>query len=144
MKLNISNQQKSLPLSKSSVKRATEALCSFLKISCDELSIFFVTKKKISSLHAQFFDDPSPTDCITFPVDASYLGDLFICPSVALSYAAAKKLDPYQETLLYLVHGLLHLRGYDDLKDDARRTMRKMEKKCMGHLSKLGIKLTSR
>ncbi len=138
LKLNIIDQQQSLPLSKSSVKRAAEALCDFLAIPGDELSLFFVSEKKISALHAQFFDDPSPTDCMTFPPE-----DLFICPAVAISYAARRKLDPYRETLLYLVHALLHLCGYDDQKSETRRTMRKMEKKCMDHLSKLGIKLTS-
>ena len=141
LKLHISNKQRSLPLSKPPVKRAVEALCLFLKISCDELSIFFVSTKKICALHAQFFNDPSPTDCITFPIDSSYLGDLFICPDTAILYAEARNEDPYKETLLYIVHGLLHLIGYDDLDPKKRRTMRKMEKKCMDHLNGLGITL---
>ncbi len=141
-RVNVSNRQKALPLSKSSVKKAVEALCLFLEISCDELSIFFVTEKKISALHAQFFNDPTPTDCITFPIDKSYLGDLFICPETAIQYASKQGIDPYTETLLYLVHGILHLIGYDDLEPIQRRAMRKMEKTCMSHLSKQRIKLT--
>ncbi len=89
-------------------------------------------------LHKQFFNDPAPTDCMTFPIDCCYLGDIFISPQAALRYAPNQ---PYQETLLYLIHGLLHLLGYDDLKPTARRTMRKMEKKCMDHLNKLGLNL---
>ena len=137
----VSNRQKVLPLNASSVKKVMKELCQFLSVSGEEISIFFVTKKKISSLHQKFFNDPSPTDCITFPIDDSYLGDLIICPATAIEYAAKHDLDPYLETQLYLVHGLLHLLKYDDQTPDERRQMRKMEKKCMDHLYKLKLRL---
>jgi probable rRNA maturation factor len=148
IRVNVSNRQKDLQLSSRSVKKVAEALVLFLKLSCDEVSFFFVSEKKISSLHAQFFDDPTPTDCITFPADTSsskeesgYLGDCFICPKIAVLYAQKKGLDPYTETLLYIIHTLLHLAGYNDLEVNERRTMRKMEKKCMDHLRNINVQL---
>jgi len=140
IKFNVYNRQKALPISKTSVQKILGALCSFLSIRCDEISIYFVADRKICQLHQEFFNDPSPTDCITFPVDSSYLGDIFICPSAALRYAPG---NPYEETQLYLVHGILHLLGYEDLEPKAKRTMRKMEKKCMDHLKQLKLKITS-
>ena len=103
------------------------------------MSIYFVSEKKIGKLHQEFFDDPSPTDCITFPIDRTYSGDLFICPSIAKRYDTKA---PYQEILLYVVHGLLHLVGYDDLDSKNRRIMRKMEKKCMDRLNTLNLKIS--
>lgn len=140
--ISIANRQKDLSISSTSVRKAVVVLCRFLAIQCEELSLYFVTQKKISDLHSQFFDDPTPTDCITFPLDNAYLGDLFICPKTAILYAQKHSLDPYKETLLYIVHGLLHLVGFEDKTTNGRRTMRKMEKKCMEHLEQHSIVLT--
>ncbi|MBI5273351.1 MAG: rRNA maturation RNase YbeY [Chlamydiia bacterium] len=141
-RINIYNQQRTFPLSRVSVRKAVETLISFLSISCDECSLYFVSTKKITALHAEFFEDPTPTDCITFPIDSSYLGDLFVCPDAAITFAASQNRSPYQELLLYIVHGFLHLLGYDDIDPISRRSMRKMEKQCMDHLSKLDVQLT--
>ncbi len=116
-------------------------LAAYLNVDAQEIGIYFVSEKAIGELHDQFFQDPTPTDCISFPIDKTHLGEIFVCPAVALAYAKKKKLDPYQETLLYLVHGFLHLIGFDDLKETERKAMRKMEKKCMGHLMMRGISL---
>jgi len=139
VKLNVYNRQEALSLSKPSARKVLRVLCNYLSIQGDELSIYFVSGQAIAQLHGQFFGDPTPTDCITFPLDKSYVGDLFISPEEALSYNPE---NPYSETQLYLVHGLLHLAGYDDLCPKARRAMRKMEKTCMDHLYKLGLTLT--
>jgi probable rRNA maturation factor len=46
-------------------------------------------------------------------------------------------LDPYRETILYLVHGLLHLVGYNDLEPKDKAAMRRKEKSCMRKLDQL-------
>ena len=137
-KLHLFNRQRELPLKLSQVQAALFSLFSFLQISHQEVSIYFVSEKKISSLHKTFFDDPTPTDCISFPIDQEHLGEVFISPKAALLFNSKK---PYEECLLYLVHGLLHLLGYDDIDPKERKTMRKMEKKCMAYLKKEGISL---
>lgn len=141
LRVNIQNRQKDLSIPKLRAKEILEVLIQFLKISCEEISLYFVTEKEISSLHEQFFDDPTPTDCIAFPIDEKYLGDLFVCPKTAIAYAKKKDLDPYTETLLYVVHSFLHLCGYCDLTPQKRRDMRKMEKKCMDHLREKNLQL---
>ena len=90
-------------------------------------------KRKISLLHKEFFDDPSPTDCITFPVDSEYLGDIFVCPRVAEEYCPK---EPYVETSLYIIHAILHLLGYDDIEDSTRKVMHKEQNRLL----KLAIK----
>jgi probable rRNA maturation factor len=135
VKIHIFNQQKDLPLEKRAVRLAVRSTLEFLGASYEEVAVYFVTEKKIASLHLEFFQDPAPTDCISFPIDSKYLGEIFVCPSVAIGYAKKRKLDPYEETSLYIVHGLLHLLGYDDLEEPLRRAMRKKEKSCMRHLN---------
>ncbi len=99
-----------------------------------EVSLYFVSVSRISKLHEEFFQDPSPTDCISFPLNGDHLGEIFVCPKVAIEYAAKRGLDPYQELTLYVVHGILHCLGFDDLEPSQRRTMRKKEKACMEFL----------
>lgn len=90
-------------------------------------------KRKISLLHKQFFNDPFVTDCITFPIDSDYLGEIFICPQVAYDYNPKK---PYVETSLYIIHAILHLLGYDDLEESQRKIMHKEQMRLL----KLAIK----
>jgi len=105
-----------------------------LKCSHEEVSVYFVTTKQICALHDEFFNDPSPTDCISFPIDEHHLGEIFVCPETALTYAKKHNLDPRKELTLYLVHGILHCLGFDDLTPPEKRRMRKKEKHCMHFL----------
>jgi len=130
----IYNHQKALPIQKRIFSRAIREIFSYLQKPCEGVSVYFVTKKEIAALHEQFFQDPTPTDCITFPPF-----DIVVCPSVAIVYAKKRKTDPFAETLLYVVHGILHLLGFDDVEPAARKTMRKMEKKCMAYLKTKGF-----
>ena len=136
MIISIYNSQKDLKISKKQTRLLVCSVLSFLKIFPQEMALYFVSKKKISELHLQFFSDPSPTDCMTFPLDENFLGEVFICPQVAIEYAEQRGLDPYEETSLYIIHGLLHLIGYTDLEKKEREKMRKKEKSCMRHLKK--------
>ena len=139
MILSIYNEQQDLPLSVKSVERMVLFLLDVLSISTDEIIIHFVTKKKISQIHQDFFDDPSPTDCITFPIDSpndeptghSILGELFVCPKIAIEYGKKHQIDPYEETSRYVIHSLLHLIGYDDLTPDEYTQMHAKENSCV-------------
>lgn len=141
MIIGIYNRQNDLKIDKRAARTLVLATLSYLKASFKEVTIYFVTEKRIAKIHDQFFQDPTSTDCISFPIDQEHLGEIFVCPAVALQYAKKKGLDPYNETALYIIHGLLHLLGFDDLGQEERRTMRKKEKSCMRHLDRLKIAL---
>lgn len=121
-----------------------------LRVHWDEVSIHFVTNRKLCQLHEEFFNDPSPTDCISFPIDDAgnseyrVLGEVFVCPKTAIEYAKKNEKDPYVETTLYVVHGLLHLLGYDDIDPKDRALMRKKERECIEHLRKEGLILSKK
>jgi probable rRNA maturation factor len=135
--VNIVNEQRDLPLSRESVKKLVFCLLNYLRISCEEFSVYFVTNRRIAKLHEEFFDDPTPTDTISFPLDplkkkqCAHLGEVFVCPKVALEYSRKNNLDPYEETSLYLVHGILHILGFCDLTPAKKRNMRQKEKECL-------------
>ena len=64
------------------------------------------------------------------------LGDIFICPAVAEEFAQKFKTSWENELARYLIHGILHLRGYDDSRPELRRIMKRKE----NHLIKLASK----
>ena len=143
LKVTLHSSQRDLRLSVRPLKRMIRCLVTYLEISTEEIIVHFVSKKEISSLHEQFFNDPSPTDCITFPIDSALLGEIFICPKVALEYAEAHGKDPYVETSLYVIHCLLHLHGLKDKTPKERSRMRLWEKKCLNHLQEKNYLLSS-
>lgn len=134
--------QKDLSIDQDSVRQLVRSLLlDFLKIEVDEMIVNFVTPYKIKKLHKDFFNDPSLTDCISFPLDDqdsnnpyTLLGEIFVCPYTAIDYSKKNQADPYLETSLYIVHGILHLIGYDDIEEKERIKMRKMEKKSLDFL----------
>jgi probable rRNA maturation factor len=92
-----------------------------------ELSVTLVTEQEIAELHERYMDEPGPTDVLSFPQDDEpagngqprVLGDVVICPAVASRQNA--HLDA--ELRLLLVHGILHLLGYDHQEEEERRRM---------------------
>lgn len=141
MKIHVYDSQSHISVQSSSIISVVKNVLDLEAISCQEVSVHLVDSEEISALHEAFFQDPTPTDCISFPIDSSsspyrVLGEVFVCPAVAIEYAREHKIDPLHETTLYLVHGLLHLLGYRDQEDEERLLMRKMEQKHMNDLQK--------
>jgi len=136
--IHIHDSQKDLKLSKKAIRSLVKEVLAYLGVNHSEVSFYFVAQKKICALHEQFFQDPSPTDCISFPIDNEHLGEIFICPKAALTF---DEKNPYREIALYMIHGILHCLGFDDLEPKAKRAMRKKEKSCMSLIEKRGITL---
>ncbi len=144
MNVLFANRQRALSTPQGAVERLVQTFLQWKKVSCDEVSIHFVEKEEICRLHDNFFDDPMATDCISFPIDHpessqedySVLGEVFVCPEVGIEYANNEKKDPYTEVSLYVIHGLLHLLGFDDQKEEERMIMQGEENSAMEYLKK--------
>jgi probable rRNA maturation factor len=100
------------------------------------LSIAILSKKDMEQLHSDFLQDASLTDVITFDGDpeAQTAGEICVSPDYALAYATRHNLSSCEELALYLVHGYLHLAGYDDRTPPDKQKMRRAEKKAMTYL----------
>jgi probable rRNA maturation factor len=81
-----------------------------------ELSVSFVDDAEMEELHVRYMNEEGPTDVLSFPLDEEehhgvrVLGDVVIAPAVA---ARNNPDDPAAELRLLLVHGILHVLGYD-------------------------------
>ncbi len=139
--VQVIDEQNCLRLSPDSIRAVAQSVIELENRKCDEVAIYLVSTATICELHQQHFNDPSPTDCISFPIEDEagpyhMLGDVFVCPETAMTYATEHDKNPYEETTLYIVHGLLHLMGYDDIDPVDRKAMRTAERRHLSHLRK--------
>ena len=105
-----------------------------------ELSVVFLTDPALAKLHADFLADPAPTDVITFAGEPAHGSAGEICVSAdAAARVAGRAAAAYSDELtLYVVHGWLHLAGYDDLRVPAKREMRRAEARALRLLRAAG------
>ena len=98
-----------------------------------ELSIAFMTDRALANLHDDFLQDPTTTDVITFEgqVEWGVAGEICVSADTAAAYAKKHKRKFSEELTLYVVHGWLHLAGYDDLKPALKRVMRRAEARAL-------------
>jgi probable rRNA maturation factor len=107
------------------------------------LAVLLVDTAESARLHAEHFDDPTPTDVMSFPdgemdpeTGLPRIGDLAVCVDVAAERAAGDPRRCHDELVLYVLHGLLHCLGYDDIDPDDRADMWAVQREI---LSPLGI-----
>jgi probable rRNA maturation factor len=147
MEVTLHLDQNDLPLDPHSVRAVVREVLSFEDSSPDEVIVHFVSNEVMCEIHADQFDDPSLTDCMTFPIDPvregpfQLLGEVFVCPYIAVQSAPEHGVSPHQECTLYLVHTLLHLLGFRDETEEESAVMRAKESEHMQHLSKKNLLL---
>ena len=94
--------------------------------SLSEISVLLISDRKMSELHRRFMQIAGPTDVITFQH-----GEICISAETAQRQAKTYRTTLAQELRLYLVHGLLHLYGFDDRDPAARRRTQAVQKRIV-------------
>jgi probable rRNA maturation factor len=102
-------------------------------VPAGELSLVFLSDAALARLHDDFLDDPTTTDVITFEGEAAFgtAGEICVSADTAAAYAREHGRDFSTELTLYVVHGWLHLAGFDDLQPQKKRAMRRAEARAM-------------
>ncbi len=138
MPVQIASPQDLFPIDKAWFRRVVNSVLAEEKIGKFDISLAFVDDATIHRINKQFLDHDEPTDVITFPYSAGkeLQGELVLGVEVALREAANRGHPPQTELSLYVIHGLLHLVGYDDKDGHDRRMMRARES---DHLELLGL-----
>lgn len=92
----------------------------------DQIVIVLISDRKMAELHVRFMNVAGPTDVITFQH-----GEIFLSAATASRQAREIDTSTGAELRLYLVHGLLHLCGFDDTERVAAREMNKTQRKIL-------------
>jgi len=102
------------------------------------LEVNFVDEKAIRILHRDFLQDSSATDVITFDLGATPAGQrlaaIAVCVPVAQNYAERYGVSLRAELQRLVIHGVLHLLGYDDHTAAGKKRMRLVENKILSKL----------
>jgi len=141
------NSQKAMNVLPSSVEALAEFVLQREGASEKEVSVLFVDDTEISELNARHLGRNGPTDVLAFPMSGEehlnfhqeILGDVVVSVERAISYAKEHELKAENELSLYLIHGLLHLLGYDDVNETAARKMRRREKELLQEAGERGL-----
>ena len=108
-----------------------------------ELAIVLVDEAAMEQLHLQWMDEPGPTDVLSFPMDElrpgtddeqsppGLLGDIVLCPQVAIAQAETANHSPLDEMLMLTTHGVLHLLGFDHAEPDEEREMFDLQRELL-------------
>jgi probable rRNA maturation factor len=122
------------------IRLASLALREYQKDA--EITVRFVTPEEITYLNYTYRKHDKPTNVLAFPselpaeiqLECPLLGDVIICPQVLLAESKQlnKTLDAHWS--LILIHGILHLLGYDHIKDDDTSVMQTIEIKLLAEL----------
>jgi probable rRNA maturation factor len=117
------------------VRLATFALDQLRIHPQAELSILLVDEDTMSAYHEKYMGEVGPTDVLSFPMDElrppddgdeppeGLLGDIVLCPTVTNQQAAAHGRSPQEESEYLLVHGMLHLLGFDHAEPEEKADM---------------------
>ena len=114
------------------VERVVAAVRDYVERPDFEVSLLLTDDREIGELHEQFLNDPSPTDGMSFEMDNGV--ELVVSVETAQRVATEAGHAVDAEVALYIVHGMLHTVGYDDVEDDDRRRMRDAERAIMQRL----------
>ncbi|MBE7443944.1 MAG: rRNA maturation RNase YbeY [Planctomycetia bacterium] len=141
MKLDVINLQKRYPIDKNKIKKLVRNVLKVEKKDKDaELNIVFIDNKGIKEMNRNFLGHTYATDVLSFAYheplrENAVTGEIIVSVEMAAQRAQKCGYSIEGETALYLVHGLLHLFGYDDKQ---KRDAKKMHQREGELLSGLG------
>ena len=149
--IDICNRQSVLKLDTAALGRAIRATLVVERVKRAVISVSLVDNDTIHRLNREHLNHDFPTDVISFQLAfdsdedadedatpsqlraacAAIEGDIVASAEMALQVAAEHGWTPQQELTLYVLHGLLHVCGYDDLTDDEASIMREREQAAL-------------
>jgi probable rRNA maturation factor len=101
------------------------------------ISLALVDNRTSQRVNRDHLGHDWPTDVISFrlsdPADPELAGELIVSAEMARATAAEISADPWAELALYVVHGVLHMCGYDDHTDESAQVMRNQEDQALRH-----------
>jgi len=122
----IVNQQRRVPVDADELATFASRLARALKLSRRSFGVALVTDRRIAALNRRYRRRARPTDVLSFPASESngYRGDVVISAETARRQARRLRHSTADEVKFLMLHGILHLLGYDHETDDGRMNRR--------------------
>lgn len=114
------------------VRKVVQATLAFAERPDLPVSLLLTDDAEIAALHDVHLGDPTPTDVMSFELDGG--AEIVVSVETARRVARSKGHAPLAEIALYVVHGLLHTLGFDDVRARDRRRMRRAERAVLAAL----------
>lgn len=129
MKITISSEVDIIKIKTSPVKKIASWIVKQLNLSVESLDIVFVSDEILKQLHYDFLNVKKNTDVITFNLSDNYNieGEVYISIDRVKDQAQDYNVSLMNEVARLVIHGCLHLAGYDDLQSDQREIMKQKE-----------------
>ncbi|MDE2008996.1 MAG: rRNA maturation RNase YbeY [Candidatus Omnitrophica bacterium] len=132
MEIALKNLQKKISIPQGPVIKAAQAALRKLKgvnkARC--LSIVFVGPKRMRAINKKYLEHDYVTDVLTFDLGKG-VAEIIICPLMARVNARVCQTTTGREIILYVIHGILHLAGFDDHRPKDIIRMRRMERELL-------------
>lgn len=130
--VDVVDRQRSVRIGASWLGRVVRAALARQRVERAEVCVLLVEDRRMATLHRTWLGLPGPTDVITFDLSAAGAeglhGDIAVSTETARRVAREVGWSARHEVAYYVVHGLLHLAGYDDHDPVERRVMRGRER----------------
>ena len=139
--VSVQNRQRGRKLDTRLLRVITRWLLSdALHVQTFQLAVYVVAPDQMTRLNETFLKHRGSTDVLTFDYSetteaTSVLGEIFVCAEEAVIQSARFRTDWRSELVRYVVHGTLHLLGYDDRRLAARRKMKRVENLTLKRLA---------
>jgi probable rRNA maturation factor len=137
IRVSIASPQEAIPIDRSRMRETVRAVLEGEAVRDAEISLAFVDNATIHRLNQRYLGHDEPTDVLSFPLGdggKSLQGELVIGAEVAREQAGVRGHDVGAELALYVIHGLLHLCGYDDDTPGHVNAMRERERHYLRQL----------
>jgi probable rRNA maturation factor len=152
--LEFANRQRGVKVSLAALKKAATTVLTDERVATAEVSIALVADDEMQSLNRDYLGHDYPTDVVSFLLESESSwtgparkprrrgdglrleGEIILGAEYARAEAEQLGWDVEAELCLYLVHGLLHLCGYDDLTPGEKRIMRRREREVFALLGR--------
>ena len=122
-RIQVQSRQRTYKIQQEAVASFCTALLQSLGHGNEAVSIVFIGVRTMRMLNRRYRRKDYPTDVLSFSYgaiemdNASFLGEVIIAPAIAARNAASVRTDPEKELRKLIIHGILHLLGYDHETD---------------------------
>ena len=136
--LEILNEQEEIPIEEERIRCVCETILADAGILLGRLGVVIVDNETIHNLNKDFLQHDYPTDVISFQVESElangYLeGEVVVSAEMAQNRAPEFGWSVKEELILYIIHGLLHLVGFDDRTAEDCKIIREKERYYLRH-----------